>query len=106
MIADPLMEHIADPTRSPEQLGKNHLNSNIGGFTSKIKVHREGDVGNTSKFAKKKKLLQIRVLVSLTLQIRLFNFGLTPTKAMQQPNQFKNQYVHKDLASAINKDIY
>ena len=45
-----------DPTRLPKQLGKIHLNSNIGGFTSKIKLHMEPDAGNSSKFAKKKKI--------------------------------------------------
>ena len=53
MIVDPLMELIADPTWSPEHVGKSHLNSDIGGLTPKIKLHREANAGNTSKFAKK-----------------------------------------------------
>ena len=55
MIADPIMELISDPTRSLEHLGKSHLNSDIGGLTPKIKLHREADAGNTSKSAKKRK---------------------------------------------------
>ena len=50
------MEVISDPTRSPEQGGKGHLNSDIGGLTPKIKLHKESDAGNTSKSSKKKKL--------------------------------------------------
>ena len=50
------MELIADPTRSPEQIGKSHLNFDIGGLMPKIKLYREADAGTTSKFAKKKKL--------------------------------------------------
>ena len=50
------MELIADPTRSPEQIEKSHLNFDIRGLTPKIKVHREANAGTTSKFAKKKKL--------------------------------------------------
>ena len=56
MIADPIMELISDPTRSPEHLGKNHLNFDIGGLTPKIKLHKEVDARNSSKSAKKKKL--------------------------------------------------
>ena len=56
MIANPIMELISDPTRSPEHLGKSHLNSDIGELTSKIKLRREADAGNNSKSAKKKKL--------------------------------------------------
>ena len=56
MIANPVMELISDPTRSLEQLGKNHLNSDIGELTSKIKLHMEADVDNSLKSAKKKRL--------------------------------------------------
>ena len=56
MIADLVMELISDPMRSPEHLGKSHLNSDIGGLTPKIKLHKEVDAGNSSKSAKKKKL--------------------------------------------------
>ena len=52
MIADPIMELIFDATRSPEHLGKSHLNFDIGELTSKIKIHREADVGISSKSAK------------------------------------------------------
>ena len=56
MIADPIMDLISDPTRSPEHLVKSHLNSDIGELTPRIKLHREADASNNSKSAKKKKL--------------------------------------------------
>ena len=51
-----MMEFISDPTRSPEHLGKSHLNLDIGGLIPKIKLHREADAGKSSKSAKKRKL--------------------------------------------------
>ena len=56
VFATLVMELIFDPTRSPEHLGKSHLNSDIGELFPKIKLYREVDADNDSKFAKKKKL--------------------------------------------------
>ena len=46
---DDVQEYLADPSRVPDANRKGHLNSNIGGVTSKTKMYKYTDVRGTPR---------------------------------------------------------